>query len=69
MLFGVLLIGIGIVALAVQLDILPSSIASLVWPMLAIFVGVWLLMGKRHPRTCTCWSCSTFGWPQKKNGR
>ena len=48
MFLGVLLLGIGVVALAVQLDVLPGEVAALVWPMLAIFVGVWLLMNKRH---------------------
>lgn len=47
MYLGVFLVALGIVALSVQLGILPSAIANLVWPVVAIFVGVWLMMGKK----------------------
>jgi hypothetical protein len=47
MYLGVFLVALGIVALSVQLGILPSGIANLIWPVVAIFVGVWLMMGKR----------------------
>lgn len=65
MFLGVLLLGIGVVALAVQLGILPVEISALVWPMLAIFVGVWLLMNRRHGPSCTCWGCDMFNAPRK----
>ena len=67
MFLGILLVGIGIVALSVQFGILPSGVASLVWPMLAIFVGIWLLVGKRHGASCTCWGCDAFGAKKRNN--
>lgn len=47
MFLGVLLVAIGIIVLSVQFGILPGGIASLIWPVLAIFAGVWLLIVKR----------------------
>jgi hypothetical protein len=48
MYLGTLLIGVGLVMLAMQLGLLPSGVGNLLWPVLAIFVGVWLLMSKRE---------------------
>jgi hypothetical protein len=47
MYLGVFLIAVGIVALSVQFGILDPAVAHLIWPVLAIFVGAWLLMSKR----------------------
>jgi len=51
MMLGVFLIAIGVFALAVAFGLLPAEIAVLVWPMLAIFAGVWLLLDKEHAPT------------------
>jgi len=68
MFLGILLIGIGIVILAVQFGILSGSVANLIWPVLAIFVGVWLLVVKRDGTSFTGLGGGSFGANGVKKG-
>lgn len=43
---AIILIAVGAVLLVGQLDILPFSTAELIWPVLLIGLGVWLLLGR-----------------------
>jgi hypothetical protein len=53
MFFGIILVIIGIIALLVQLDILPGSVWNYTWPAILIILGVSFLFGRklwRRPR-------------------
>jgi hypothetical protein len=46
MVFGLILIAIGIIALLVKLDVLTGSIWSYVWPAILIILGLSFLFGR-----------------------
>jgi drug/metabolite transporter (DMT)-like permease len=59
MIFGLILLAVGIIALLVKLDVLSGSVWSYTWPAILIILGVYFIFGRRfwrhHPRR---W----FGW-------
>jgi len=50
MVFGLILIAIGIIALLVKLDVLTGSIWSYVWPAILIILGLSFLFGRMFRR-------------------
>ena len=50
MVFGLILIAIGIIALLVKLDVLTGSIWSYVWPAVLIILGLSFLFGRMFRR-------------------
>jgi hypothetical protein len=58
MVFGLLLIAVGIIALLVHLDILAGSVWSYVWPAVLIILGLSFMFGRvfwRRPRHWFHW--------------
>ena len=53
MLFGLILVAVGIIALLVALGVLSGSVWSYTWPAVLIIIGVYFVFGRRfwrHPR-------------------
>ena len=54
MIFGIILLAVGIIALLVKLDVLSGSVWSYTWPAVLIILGLYFVFGRRywrrHPR-------------------
>ncbi len=59
MLFGLILIAVGIIALLVKLDVLSGSVWSYTWPTVLIIIGLYFIFGRRfwrrYPRRWFRW--------------
>lgn len=58
MVFGLILIAVGVIALLVKLDVLSGSIWSYTWPSVLIIIGLSFLLGRFFRRRPWWWT----GW-------
>ncbi len=50
MIFGIILIAVGVIALLVKLDVLSGSVWSYTWPTVLILLGLSFLFGRFQRR-------------------
>ncbi|OGO30388.1 MAG: hypothetical protein A2Z29_10065 [Chloroflexi bacterium RBG_16_56_11] len=63
MVFALMLIAVGIIALLVKLDVLSGSIWSYTWPAILIILGLSFLFGRINRRRSWRWfgCCTPWG--------
>ena len=55
MVIGLILVAVGVIALLVQLDVLPGTVWSYTWPAILIILGLWFILGRFRRRTWRWW--------------
>lgn len=58
MVFGLILIAVGIIALLIKLDVLTGSIWNYTWPVILIILGLSFVFGRMFHRPRWWWG----GW-------
>ena len=62
MVFGLILVAVGIIALLVHAGILPGSVWDYTWPIIIILLGLSIILGRFFWRSR--WSrWNHWGWP------
>ncbi len=57
MVFGAIIVAVGVIALLVKLDVLSGSVWEYTWPVILIIIGLSFILG-RFRRRRWWWFCS-----------
>jgi hypothetical protein len=60
MVFGLILIAVGIIALLVKLDVLTGSVWDYVWPSVLVIIGLSFFLGRFHRRRWMWWGLNPW---------
>ena len=66
MVFGLILVAIGIIALLVKLDVLSGSVWNYTWPVILIIIGLSFVFGRMFRRHWWFWGSPWRHWDRGK---